>query len=301
MRHRPPSPPADPEPTPAEEAIDRLYQLPLDEFVTERNETARRFRGHEARAIRALGKPNIVAWALNRVYWSARPVFDHLLQAANALRAAQAELLSGRPADLRGADAEHRAAVAAAVMAGTRTLEEAGHPVTPDILRSLTAAFEAAPWTEREGRLVRPPAAVGFGAFAGMPVSSPPRAGGEPGRAEPPPPPAARGAAGKKDSGAASRERQRELEALARRAREALDDARRATSVANERLRAADEEVARARDAERLLRQQLDEARRRIDAAEAQRRAAERLASEAREAAQRAEADAARHAGQQKR
>ena len=154
--------------TPLDEGIDRLYRLPLDEFVSARNDLARQFRGEEGKAVRALAKPNLAAWALNQLYWSARPAFDQLVTAAARLREAQATGLQGKGADLRGAGTAHRDALLAAVREAAGILERAGHDAGPDTLRSLTAALEALPWEERAGRLVRPPEPAGFAVFAGM-------------------------------------------------------------------------------------------------------------------------------------
>ena len=274
-------------------AIDCLYQLPLPEFVEARNELARQSKGEEAREIRGLEKPNTAAWGLNQVYWSARPVFDRLLEAASGLREAQAETLRGRPANLRAADAAHREAVGNAVAEGARILETAGHPVTPDTLRSLTAAFEALPWSEPAGRLVRPPAPGGFALFAGMPVAAErqPRAEPEPavveGRSKGPQRDTDREAAAKSDTA------RRELETRQRQAQEAADEARRGAALAAERLHAADEQLTGAREAERAARRQLEEARRLLQEAEARQREAQREAAATEAAVRKADAAAA--------
>ncbi|RPJ72596.1 MAG: hypothetical protein EHM24_09150 [Acidobacteria bacterium] len=285
--------------SPRETAIDRLYQVPLQEFVGARNVLARQYKGEEARAVRDLEKPNTVAWGLNQVYWSARSVFDRLLEAASGLREAQAETLRGRPAELRAADAAHRQAVGDAVAQGARLLKAAGHPVGPDTLRSLTAAFEALPWGEPAGRLVRPPAPGGFSMFADMPVAAErqPRPEPEPAvaegrtRAKAPQRNRDREAAAKQEAA------RRELEARQRQAQEAADEARRGAALAGERLRAADEQLTGARDAERAARRQLEEARRLLEEAEARHREALREAAAAEAAVRKADAAAARVAG----
>jgi hypothetical protein len=290
-------------PSPLESAIDRLYALPLDQFVASRNEVAKQFRGEDARAVRALAKPNIVAWALNQVYWSARPAFDRLVEAAARLREAQASGLLGRPSDLRGAGAAHREALGAALKEATGILEAAGHEVTPDDLRALTAAFEALPWEDPPGRLVRPPAPLGFAAFAGMTF---PAAGGrgERGqtRAERPeakapvsePERPAKRTPSREAPGEAERKR-REREDEERRAREqqvreAIDAARREAAAAGERVHAAEELAARARGEERAARERLEAARRAVREAEGALRVAEREAASAEAAVRKAEA-----------
>ena len=285
-----------------EAATDRLYQLPLGEFVRARSELARQSGGKEAQAIRALAKPNIVAWALNQVYWSARPVFDRLGEAIEHLRGEQAKGLLNRPGDLRGADAAHRQALAAAIRQAATVLEGAGHDPTPDTLRALTAAFEALPWKERAGRLVRPPSSPGFGAFAGLPTASPveaeapvaalvpsPGVGGRQARARP----AGRRPANARQEAAAERARQQhELEVRRQHAREALESAQREAATAAERQRTEEGRLARARDAERAARERLEELRREVRDVEASYRAAERDAASALAAVLRAETEA---------
>ena len=297
--------------------IDRLYQLPLEEFVAARNELGRQARGDEAKAIRALAKPNLIAWALNQVYWSSRPVFDSLVAAAARLREAQARALTGQSSDLRGAGAVHREAVDAAVREATAVLEKAGHDATADTLRALRSAFEALPW-EEAGRLARPPSlSSGFGAFAGMPASasvpadeevggrdtpSPARKGNRPlrgqtrlPRASPPhaevtrPSRAARAAEARAE---AERARQRELEDRQRRAREAIEAARVEAAAAERRRRTAEEELVKARHAERAARDQLEAAQERVRGAEAGVRDATRDATAADAAVRKAEAAA---------
>ncbi len=151
--------------------VERLYQLPLDEFTAARNELAKQVGRADAPAVRALAKPNILAWALNQLYWSRRETFDRLVAGAARLRTAQAQALMGKPSDMRSAGEQHREALRVALKETTGILEAAGHGVTPDAIRELTGALEALPWSEPAGRLTRPPVASGFGALAGM-VSS---------------------------------------------------------------------------------------------------------------------------------
>ena len=235
-----------------------------------------------------------MAWGLNQVYWSARPAFDRLLDAAGRLREAQAQTLRGQPADLRAADVAHRQAVGDAVAEGARILKTAGHPVSPDTLRSLTAAFEALPWSEPAGRLVRPPAPGGFALFAGMPVAAerqsrpePEPAGGE-GRTR------SKGSGDKTREAAAKKEAvRREREATQRQAQEAADEARRTAALAAERLQAADEQLTGAREAERAARLQLEEARQLLQDAEERHREMQREAAAAQAAVRKTDAAAA--------
>ena len=97
---------------PAREAeVDRLYQLPLDQFISGRTDLAKRVGRSGGATVKALAKPSVLAWALNQLYWSKRDTFDRLVAAAARLRATQADALLGRRADLRAAGDTHRDAM----------------------------------------------------------------------------------------------------------------------------------------------------------------------------------------------
>ena len=66
---------------------DELYQQPLGEFIAARNALAKTLAGAEAAHVHALGKPTVVPWAVNLLYWRARATFDRLRTAGERLRA----------------------------------------------------------------------------------------------------------------------------------------------------------------------------------------------------------------------
>src|SRR5258708_32576415 len=82
--------------------IDRLYQLPPDQFTAARNALAKGAGGEAAR-IRALGKPPIAAWAVNQLYWRNGDLWNALLEAAGDAQRAHPAGLAGRPGDGRAA------------------------------------------------------------------------------------------------------------------------------------------------------------------------------------------------------
>ncbi len=81
-------------PKPTDE-LDRLYGLPLGEFVAARNELAQRLRKEgrpeEAADVAALRKPSVAVWAVNQLARRNRRDIDLLLDAGHRLRAAQSE------------------------------------------------------------------------------------------------------------------------------------------------------------------------------------------------------------------
>ena len=159
-------------------SIDELYQLPLSEFTAGRNTLATRLRksgkAGDADDVRSLVKPSIPAWAVNRVYWKHRPVFDRLLTAGDRLRKAQSSTLAGKSGDVRGAlDAVREALSELSRLAATE-LENAGHNASPGAMRAVTATLEAlsaygtADYAPRAGRLVDEVDPPGFETLAAL-------------------------------------------------------------------------------------------------------------------------------------
>jgi hypothetical protein len=162
---------------PIDSKIDDLYKRPLADFVKGRNELARTLDGDEARRVKALRKPTVVPWAVNQVYWHARPTYDRLSSAGDKLRAAQLAALKGRSADLRAASDAHRKAIGAAVKEASRLAAAAGvHPSPEELARTFEAVSLARELPEPPGRLTTALQPAGFEALAGVPVKTRPAA-----------------------------------------------------------------------------------------------------------------------------
>ena len=150
-----------------DEEIDALYAGESGAFTTARHALAKR-GGDRAVEIKALVKPSLPAWAINQLYWHHRRVFDALVTAAEARRAAHVSQVAGRRADVGRADARHRAAHEAAVAAALATLREAREPVSAATIHAIERTLEAVPSPEIAGRLARPIEPVGFAALAAL-------------------------------------------------------------------------------------------------------------------------------------
>ena len=78
-----------------EAELDRLYDLPLNEFVGARDELAKQLRGdgrrEEAEQIKGLRKPSVAAWLVNRLARERELDVQRLLNAGDTLRKAQVE------------------------------------------------------------------------------------------------------------------------------------------------------------------------------------------------------------------
>jgi hypothetical protein len=158
----------------APDPIDRLYDLPPAEFTPARDALAKELKAggdaEAAAAVKALRKPSAAAWAINR---AARDVPDGLralLDAGDALRAAQADLLAGTAerTDLRRAGETERAAVSAMVAAAAEAAEAAGHPLSAASATRVRETLHAAALDDgvrdalAAGRLEREAEAAGF-------------------------------------------------------------------------------------------------------------------------------------------
>lgn len=161
-----------------DDRIGQLYALPLGEFVAARTALAKTLTGDAAKQVKSLTKPTVVPWAVNQVYWHARPAFDRVIKAGAALRRAQIASLEGRKADVREATAEHRAAISAAVREATRLAETDEAKPSADALSRLFESISLSESTdEPHGRLTKTVGPAGFEALLGVAVKAPARTG----------------------------------------------------------------------------------------------------------------------------
>jgi hypothetical protein len=153
--------------------IDRLYQLPPDEFTAARNALAKD-AGADRAEIRALVKPPIGAWAVNQVYWKQRDIYDALIGASTELRKAHKAILAGRAADIREVGKAHDNAVESALKAALAILREHGHPATDATRQAIMTTLRALPGDEPAGRLSRTLQPGGFEMLAGLSLGTKP-------------------------------------------------------------------------------------------------------------------------------
>jgi hypothetical protein len=254
--------------------IDRLYQLPLGEFVAARNALAKETGDA---GIKTLQKPSLPAWAVNQLYWRQRGVYDDVTARAEDLRATHLATQRGKRADLRGASKDHEQAVDAALKATLALLAEEGQPITDATKQAVATTLRGLPGDERPGRLTRPLEPRGFDMLAAAAAAG----GGTVNAAAPAAkaPLVARPAA-KGDRKKAAEEQAAERERLAA-AREALAAATRATRIAEQAARREEFEAARAaRDADKAQ-QRVKDAQAAVEEAQKALAAAEREAAEA--------------------
>lgn len=256
-----------------ESEVDKLFQLPLEEFTAARNALAKE-AGADRNEVRSLQKPPVAAWAVNQLYWKRRPVYDALVDAASTLRTAHKAVLTGKRTDLRAAGKEHEEAIENALKAALALLIESGNAATDATKQAIATTLRGLPSEEPPGRLTRTLQPGGFEALAGIPVraiaeggkAKAPRAA-EPARREPEP----------------AKATEAETKALAK-AREAVTAATRALKLAEHTARREEFEAARAaRDVEKAERE-VDNAKEQVEAAKQALDAAERDAAKIRKA-----------------
>ena len=150
-----------------DDQIERLYQLPLEEFTAARNALAKEAKRP---TIKDLEKPNIAAWAVNQLYWRHRAVYDRLVKASEQLRAEHRKLLTGKSSDIRDAEKTHRDAVRDASDHIKTLLTEGGHATSDQTITAVQETLEALPSSDPAGRLVRPLKPLGFEALSGVSI-----------------------------------------------------------------------------------------------------------------------------------
>jgi len=283
--------------------IDRLYELPLDEFTAARNALASRVKaagdGGGAARVKAMAKPSVSAWAVNQLYWRVRPDFDAVVKAGDAQRLAEQRRLAGAKADARAAGAARDAAIARALKTIDGLAAKAGVFLGPPIRQRIKNTLEAiategsARATPFNGRLVEDVETTGFAALAALAAMAPP----PPEEQRRPAGRAASRAAGSGGGAAAEKARAREAErARAHAALAAAESHARALRGDAERAAAelADTETRadRAREDVDLAKRQLADAMARATKALDRVKEAKRKASQATSAADKAEAAA---------
>jgi hypothetical protein len=179
-----------------DDEIDRLYGLPLEEFIPARDALSKELRDTgrrgEATAIKKLPKPTVAAWAVNQAVRSQPRAARELWEAGDALARVQDAVLSGKGsgADLREAAERERLALDPLVDAARGLLTSSGGDLSETTIDRVRATLQAAAIDEdaREdvaaGRAVRERAPRGlFGGDEGPMPAAPATRGRSAGRA----------------------------------------------------------------------------------------------------------------------
>jgi hypothetical protein len=235
--------------------IDRLYGLPLEEFIAERNALMRELRKsgrkEEAEEVRALKKPPATAWAVNQLARREPAKIAELIRAGDALRKAQRDVLGGKSADVREASRAQHDLADELVDEARVVLEEAGTKATQAAAQRISTTLRAASTDPsaakllRKGRLTGDIESIGFGPLLHVAPKT-----GRSAKAARPAKKTPRVDRRKVDAAKARVREEREALAQAEReaaaARKAAERAQRAAERAAERVEAAERRLANA-------------------------------------------------------
>lgn len=274
-----------------DEVVDRLYGLPREQFVGERDALAKQLRADgrrdEASAVKALAKPTVAAWAANQAVRSQKRAARELWKAGDTLSAAHEALLAGKGsgAKLRAATENERSAVEKLVEAARGLLGAGGDDLSEATIERVretlhAGAIDADARAEvAAGRTARERAPQGL--FGADPFAAPaprPAAKAEP-KSKPAPKQKPKAKVAAKDE-APARRREREEEAERKREEAAERTREREQAAARERERkAAQGRVDKARRAAAQAQERSAKAAERLDEAQvAEREAAAALA-----------------------
>jgi hypothetical protein len=261
-----------PTPSDLENAIFAVYDAPLDQFVGRRDALAKQLRTEkrteDAARIKALRKPNRMAWVLDKVVRESPTSIEQLI-------AAIARAQTG--GDLRTALGALKEAVRAVAAVGARVAVRAGHPLEPNAIAAAIHAVigDANAFAElRAGRLVDVPDAGGLDMLDALTIADSPARPTPSSAAPPPSRHASRAEAAKHDSRTADAKAAR---AELHRVKRKLADARKASEHAAKALSAAREKLDTAERA--LLDAQADVTARRDEHEQARKEASSAAAS----------------------
>jgi hypothetical protein len=145
-----------------DDAVAELLALPPESFTERRNVIAKKLRAagrrDDADAVKALPRPPLSLWALNRLAREQPDLIDTFLAAADGLREAYR-----KGGDIRAATRPERDAEARVVSAAAEAVRALGKAATDTVLQSIGQTVHAAAANAevaealRSGRLIREP------------------------------------------------------------------------------------------------------------------------------------------------
>jgi hypothetical protein len=140
-----------------ERELDALYALTPEEFVAGRNDLAARLRrAHQtdaAESVRALRRPTVAVWAVNRLARAHPDLVAELVEAGARLRTVQQHALAGRGSQADVAEATERERDALRALVATARAE-LGTRASPQVVERVSQTLRAAAIEEEAGRLL---------------------------------------------------------------------------------------------------------------------------------------------------
>jgi hypothetical protein len=159
-----------------EDELDRLYQLPLNEFTSAREELARRLRAQgeleRAQEIKTMRKPTVAVWLVNQLARERPLDVQRLLRAGESLTKSQVKAAAGKSSQFSDARRDEHRALEQLAKAASEIAERAGigSPALAKATETLRAASLSTEGREllRRGRLTEELEPPGFEALTGL-------------------------------------------------------------------------------------------------------------------------------------
>jgi hypothetical protein len=159
-----------------EDELDRLYQLPLNEFTSARDELAKRLRAQgemeRAQEIKKMRKPTAAVWLVNQLARERPLDVQRLLKAGESLTKSQAEAAAGKSSQFPEARRDEHRALEQLAQAASEIAKRAGigSPALAKATETLRAASLTTEGREllRRGRLTEELEPPGFEALTGL-------------------------------------------------------------------------------------------------------------------------------------
>jgi hypothetical protein len=156
--------------------VDRLYELPLSEFTSARDELAKRLRAEgdrkRAQEIKTLRKPTAAVWLVNQIARERPLDVQRLLKAGESLTRSQAKAAAGKPQTFPEARRDEQRALEQLAQAAREIADRAG--IGSSAVGKATEALRAASLTAegrqllKRGRLTQELEPLGFEALTGL-------------------------------------------------------------------------------------------------------------------------------------
>jgi hypothetical protein len=159
-----------------EDELDRLYQLPLNEFTSARNELVKRLRAEgereRAQEVETLRKPTVAVWLVNQLARERPLDVQRLLKAGESLTKSQAKAAAGKSSQFPDARRDEHRALEQLTKAASEIAKRAGigSPALAKATETLRAASLSTEGREllRRGRLTEELEPPGFEALTGL-------------------------------------------------------------------------------------------------------------------------------------
>jgi hypothetical protein len=230
----------------ADDPIDGLYGLPLEEFVPARDALAKELRAggdrDGAAEVKKLAKPTRAAWAVNQLARTHADEVRALVDAGTALAGAQEQLLGGADAAVL-----RQAAEAARALVDALAAQAPVDGATRDKVRATLHAATVDAEVRAEvasGRVLKERAASGFGGLDALMTAAP----SAPSAPAEPPEPDPREARRRRDALRRANEAEAEAESAVDGARRSLEQVEATVAARRRDLEEAEAALAEARD-----------------------------------------------------